>query len=286
MSDDGRHALSLIAFIGSVFSPYYAAARRRGAADPRNHVAFNVALYGDGVRRWTMTERRAGDLAQGPTTLRIGPSSLQWEDGALVVHLDEVAVPLPRRVRGCIRLVPHVQALPLQALDPASRHCWQAIAPRARVCVDLQAPGLRWSGDGYLDANWGCEPLERAFSAWEWSRTALPDGGTVLRYDTRWRDGRTRSLNLHVHADGRQEACPGVVPVALARSRWGIARSAPPGSRVLRTLEDGPFYTRSQLEIPCHGGMATTMHESLSLDRFASRWVQAMLPFRMPRRLS
>jgi carotenoid 1,2-hydratase len=26
------------------------------------------------------------------------------------------------------------------------------------------------------------------------------------------------------------------------------------------------------------------MHESLSLDRFASRWVQAMLPFRMPRR--
>jgi carotenoid 1,2-hydratase len=26
------------------------------------------------------------------------------------------------------------------------------------------------------------------------------------------------------------------------------------------------------------------MHESLSLDRFMRPWVQAMLPFRMPRR--
>jgi carotenoid 1,2-hydratase len=26
------------------------------------------------------------------------------------------------------------------------------------------------------------------------------------------------------------------------------------------------------------------VHESLSLDRFRSRWVQALLPFRMPRR--
>ena len=30
LSDDGRHGLTIIAFIGSVFSPYYACARRRG----------------------------------------------------------------------------------------------------------------------------------------------------------------------------------------------------------------------------------------------------------------
>jgi carotenoid 1,2-hydratase len=30
----------------------------------------------------------------------------------------------------------------------------------------------------------------------------------------------------------------------------------------------------------------TAVHESLSLDRFQARWVQAMLPFRMPRTLS
>jgi carotenoid 1,2-hydratase len=37
---------------------------------------------------------------------------------------------------------------------------------------------------------------------------------------------------------------------------------------------------RSQL----FGEAATAVHESLDLDRFASPWVQAMLPFRMPRR--
>jgi carotenoid 1,2-hydratase len=28
----------------------------------------------------------------------------------------------------------------------------------------------------------------------------------------------------------------------------------------------------------------TAVHESLSLDRFRSRWVQYLLPYRMPRR--
>ena len=38
-------ALTLIAFVGSVFSPYYAWARRRGQADAENHCALNLALY-------------------------------------------------------------------------------------------------------------------------------------------------------------------------------------------------------------------------------------------------
>ena len=50
LSDDGRHGLTVIAFIGSVFSPYYALARRRGAGDPLDHCALNVALYGAGGR--------------------------------------------------------------------------------------------------------------------------------------------------------------------------------------------------------------------------------------------
>jgi hypothetical protein len=47
LSDDGQYGLTVIAFIGSVFSPYYAWARRRGhgLADPLNHCALNVALY-------------------------------------------------------------------------------------------------------------------------------------------------------------------------------------------------------------------------------------------------
>ena len=57
LSDDGESGLTIIAFIGSVFSPYYAWARRKGDAGPENHVAVNVALYGKGGKRWSMTER-------------------------------------------------------------------------------------------------------------------------------------------------------------------------------------------------------------------------------------
>ena len=35
--------LTIIAFVGSVFSPYY---HWSGRAEPENHVAINVALYG------------------------------------------------------------------------------------------------------------------------------------------------------------------------------------------------------------------------------------------------
>ena len=51
-----------------------------------------------------------------------------------------------------------------------------------------------------------------------------------------------------------------------------------------RTLEDTPFYARSLVGTRLFGHAATSVHESLDLDRFRSRIVQAMLPFRMPRR--
>ena len=50
---------------------------------------------------------------------------------------------------------------------------------------------------------------------------------------------------------------------------------------MLRSFEDTPFYSRSLLG---GMGMAPAIHESVDLDRFASRWVQALLPFKMPRR--
>ena len=46
LSDDGQHGLTIIAFVGSVFSPYYRSALKHCAADPENHCALNVALYG------------------------------------------------------------------------------------------------------------------------------------------------------------------------------------------------------------------------------------------------
>ena len=58
VSDDGAHGITIIAFVGSVFSPYYKWARgRRQPPDPAHHCALNVALYGRGGKRWAMTWR-------------------------------------------------------------------------------------------------------------------------------------------------------------------------------------------------------------------------------------
>lgn len=72
ISDDGREGLTIIAFIGSVFSPYYAFARRRGPADPLDHCAINVALYHEAGKRWTMTERGRGRVARNANSFLIG----------------------------------------------------------------------------------------------------------------------------------------------------------------------------------------------------------------------
>ena len=76
--------------MGSVFSPYYARARRRGAADPEQHCAVNVALYGAAGKRWSFTERCRDSLDRTSSSLRIGPSSLRWRGCALSVAIDEI----------------------------------------------------------------------------------------------------------------------------------------------------------------------------------------------------
>ena len=50
------------------------------------------------------------------------------------------------------------------------------------------------------------------------------------------------------------------------------------------TLEDTPFYNRSLVAAHWQGQPVLAMHESLDLGRFTQPIVQAMLPFRMPRR--
>ena len=67
---------------------------------------------------------------------------------------------------------------------------------------------------------------------------------------------------------------------------WRIprrTRCAPGLARIWDTLEDTPFYARSVIDTSMLGEPVRAMHESLYLDRFDTRWVQALLPFRMPR---
>ncbi len=148
----------------------------------------------------------------------------------------------------------------------------------------MQDPDLSWSGVGYFDHNSGAEPLEDAFDEWTWSRISLPDH-TAVAFDTKPRAGHPRTLALHYRTGMGVERIDAPREVALPRTRWGLARHTrcDEDARLVRTLVDAPFYSRSQLEIRSQGISAPCIHESLSLQRFRSRWVQAMLAFRMPR---
>ena len=287
ISDDGRFGLALIAFIGSVFSPYYAWARGRGKGDPLAHCAINVGLYGRGGR-WSMTERGSSAVALESTSLRIGPSGLTWTGESLSIDLLEWAVPVPRRVRGRIQVHPTVCNRQGINLDAEGRHRWHPVFPAVRVDVALQNPDIRWSGSGYFDHNIGTEPLENGFDSWYWSRAATSRGPVVL-YDTKTRSGNRRSIALHFDHHGRKHELPTPASVDLPRSRWGIerlARSDDGDARIEAVWEDTPFYARSRLNTGLLGERVTAIHESLSLGRFSTPWVRLMLPFRMPRRSS
>ncbi len=288
LSDDGRHGLTIIAFVGSVFSPYYAWARRRGVGDPENFCALNIALYGEGGKRWALTERSRGALHRTPTSLAIGPSDLTWDGSSLAVRIDEVTSPLPSRIRGVVRLHPSTPTGRTFALDAAGRQRWSPLAPCSRVEVVLERPGLRWSGPAYLDSNAGDAPLEQDFVRWDWSRAGIRNGTAIL-YDVTRRNGDHFSLALNCNAAGHVAEFAPPPRVALAPGAiWRIERTTRAESdhrpAIVRTLEDTPFYARSVVATHLLNQPVTAMHESLSLDRFRSGWVQMLLPFRMPRR--
>ncbi|MEO1137101.1 MAG: hypothetical protein AAFW68_10935, partial [Pseudomonadota bacterium] len=54
-------------------------------------------------------------------------------------------------------------------------------------------------------------------------------------------------------------------------------------SRIIKTLEDTPFYSRSIIESSVFGESCRAMHESVDGGRFRSPIVKAMLACRMPR---
>ena len=85
VADDGTRALSVIGFIGSVFSPWYAWSGRRS---PQDHCCINLATYGPGGR-FTMTDRGRATLRQTPDTLTVGPSRMHWTGSQLVIEVNE-----------------------------------------------------------------------------------------------------------------------------------------------------------------------------------------------------
>lgn len=267
-----------------MFSPYYAFARRKGPADPLDHCAINVAVYRKGANRWSMTERPRAAVRRSLDTFAVGPSQLSWDGKSLTIRIDEIAVPIPGRIRGTVRVVPTAITAQAFTLSETFNHQWWPIAPCARVEVALEHPRLRWQGDGYFDMNRGDAPLEQGFVDWQWARGAMRDGAAIL-YEAQRRDGSRIDLAMTFDPDGRRQNFAPPPLVELRRSGWRIERSvrSETPARLAKTLEDAPFYARSVVSARLLSEPITLMHESLSLDRFRMPIVQAMLPFRMPR---
>ena len=234
-----------------------------------------------------MTERGRRALHRGENHMIIGASALHWDGASLTIWIEEVTAPVPSRLRGMVRVTPRALTGRTFALDVAGRHRWSPIAPAAHVEVMMERPSLRWSGVGYLDSNEGDRPLERDFREWDWCRAPTGDGALIL-YNAERRVGGHQELALRIDGSGCTERFEPPPPAALPRTAWGMrprtrcdARSQP---LVRQRLEDTPFYARSVIETRLLGERLHAVHESLSLDRFTSSWVQAMLPFRIPRR--
>lgn len=90
----------------------------------------NVALYGPGGG-WCMTERGSRHLSRDHDHLVIGPSSMHWDGTSLRIDLMEITAPIPRKVRGTIRVYPHMMPQTQWPLDIEGNHAWRPIA-RAR----------------------------------------------------------------------------------------------------------------------------------------------------------
>ncbi len=234
-----------------------------------------------------MTERNSQSLYRKSSLLQIGTSHLRWEDECLIIDLDELAMPIPSRIRGQVRITVPAMVGQVYSLDESNNHEWHPIAPIATAEVKLENPSINWSGQAYIDSNSGDAPLEDVFSAWNWSRS-VETHRTRVYYDIVPRNGPPVTLSLQFDETGHVAPIAPAPGVPLPKtSIWRIPRATrsetPSDARIIKTLEDTPFYSRSIIESRIDNTIVPAIHESLDLDRFNSPVVQLMLPFRMPR---
>jgi carotenoid 1,2-hydratase len=301
LSDDGAHGLTIIVFVGSVFSPRYAKARGsvgddKQRADPERFCAVNLSLYdiARGRKVWALTEHQS--FAREPSGLRVGASSMRWSESGelhidIVEHQTEFFGRRGAPLRGHVRLRPTALFAPRIELDrwqAKPRHRWYPIAPHARVEVEFDAPQLRFSGSGYHDANEGDEGLEHAFRSWNWSRCELGDQ-TVIAYDVVDLEGHSHARawrfvpETHAIEDIPEQALApaGLLPQTPWRVPRAIRCDRDQTPQLRCTLEDSPFYARSLVDVQLGGRSGIAVHESISLQRFASGWVRFLLPFKI-----
>ncbi|MEJ6393288.1 carotenoid 1,2-hydratase [Gymnodinialimonas sp. 2305UL16-5] len=283
MSDDGTRAISIIGFIGSVFSPWY---RWSGRRNPANHCCLNVVTYGRGGR-WTMTDRGADALGLSEDRLQIGPSAMVWRGDRLEVEVNEISTPHAQRISGMVTIHPSAITNVEMPLTEDGAHIWRPFAPTARIEVMLNRPGWTWTGHGYFDANFGTRALEADFNYWTWGRFPLSDGSACF-YDLQRRDGTAMGTGVGFAEDGSPYAIQIPPKAKLNRPLWMVRREtrADAGYRPkqVKAMLDAPFYNRSAIQTQINGEETIGVYEALDLDRFRGPWLMPMLAVRVPRR--
>ncbi|MHA7826121.1 MAG: carotenoid 1,2-hydratase [Roseovarius sp.] len=284
MSDGGGRSLSVIAFIGSVFSPWYAWSGRRA---PENNVCINVATYGPGGR-FTMTDRGQSALRQSPDHFTVGPSSLHWTGEELVISINEISSPpLVSRVRGTIRVRPTALTSVELPLTEDGAHIWRPFAPTCSIRVDLEAQGWQWDGHGYFDANFGTRALEQDFSYWTWGRFPT-GGGSTCFYDARRLEGSELGVGVQFDDRGHAQSITPPPKARMKRSLWALRRETRADSGAqpvqVQSMLDAPFYSRATVKTRINGEDTIGVHEALDLNRFRSPLLKPMLAVRVPRR--
>ena len=150
----------------------------------------------------------------------------------------------------------------------------------------MQEPNLKWQGHAYLDSNEGDEPIDRGFHTWDWSRARMRDGSTLVFYDMHTPAGDEHLLALRFTSRGAVESLTAPATQRLPKTGWRLERRMRSDGVVAvhEQLEDTPFYQRALLALDHAGEPLLAFHETLSVPRLVSPVVQAMLPWRMPRR--
>ena len=283
----GRFGLTIIAFIGSVFSPYY---RKSGRNIPLDHSCLNVALYGKRGARWVMTERGQSDTVQHRDALQIGPSSMRWDNDRLIIEIEErdirLGIPWRRRVAGQIVLTPEVLNDHSFKLDADGQHHWHTIAPRARIDVRMER-ARRDVVRQRLSRRQSRQRTDRGrFRDWHWSRAHAGEDVAVI-YEGNRRDGSHFGSALRFDKTGHPARGGTAAGRAPARDIVGHEASDPGGPRPCIGYQDLGGFRRSMpdstLDMRIFGKKVTAMQESISLDRLVNPVIQFMLPYKMPR---
>ena len=246
----------------------------------------NVALYGEHKRAWALHERPVRQSDRARDGVVIGQSSMRWQGDRLRVDVNERTTPFARPVRGTVHLYPELYSGLALQIDGRGEHRWWPVAPLARIEVDLHEPGVHFTGHGYYDANAGVVPLEAAFETWSWSRARAADVA-YLTYDVSTSAAERMSLAFKISARGDVSDLSPMWSAPMRRSYWGLPRQARVDHgqpcHIVRSLEDGPFYSRALVATRIDGRRVLAMHESLAAHRLRRRWVRRLVKYRMRR---